>query len=391
MLNEEECNINKKPPNSILLVANFRSGVGYAWWLMENFWAEISSLFSSNDANAILIYPEIDDIPQIILKSPIIVKEHDFSDRSLTNLKKLRKIIQNYNIEYIYLTDRPYYDWLYFLLRRWGVTKIINHDHMPGERGSLPITKKYLKIIIHKVAFSSCDRYIGVSKFVRDRFVNTGCIPRERCSYVLNGINPIERDPAASQYVTNHFNIPCNSYVVVTCSRATRYKGLDILIHAANTLINEMGRDDVCFLHIGDGPHLNEFRKMVTEFSLDENVVFAGQRHDVRKILPCCHFGLQTSRGEAFSLAILEYMSAGLLTIAPNHCGNAEAIEHGITGILYKAGDYREIARTIQLFLNEGDERKRIGLRAAQSVEISFNLRRTNRELIGLIDRELTT
>jgi glycosyltransferase involved in cell wall biosynthesis len=130
---------------------------------------------------------------------------------------------------------------------------------------------------------------------------------------------------------------------------------------------------------------------MVTEFSLDENVVFAGQRHDVRKILPCCHFGLQTSRGEAFSLAILEYMSAGLLTIAPNHCGNAEAIEHGITGILYKAGDYREIARTIQLFLNEGDERKRIGLRAAQSVEISFNLRRTNRELIGLIDRELTT
>lgn len=381
--------MQNKVQNNILLVANYRSGVGYAWWLMENFWAEISKHFASNDAFAVLIYPKIDKIPQIVSKSEIIVVEHNFSDRSLTGLRKLKEIIQKFDIKYIYLTDRYYYDWLYCLLRCWGVAKIINHDHMPGERTPLPIIKKFIKKSIQKIGFFSCDYYIGVSKFVWDRFINIACIPKEKCTFIHNGIEPIKKDLSLQRYANDQFNIPYESYIIVTCGRATFYKGIDIFIKSANILINEFNRNDVYFLHIGDGPDLDIFINMVTEFNLKRSFIFAGQRNDVHKILTSCHIGVQTSKGEAFSLAILEYLSAGLLTLAPNHCGNTEAVEHGVTGILYEEGNYRKIAEEIDRLLNNKEERMRYSLKAAESVEKRFNINRTNRELIGLIDRKL--
>lgn len=33
----------------ILLVANWESDVGYAWWLMENFWATIAQYYRAQN------------------------------------------------------------------------------------------------------------------------------------------------------------------------------------------------------------------------------------------------------------------------------------------------------------------------------------------------------
>lgn len=386
---KEKGSLRMQAKGNILFVANYESDVGYAWWLMENYWVEISKFFYKRNRLCFLIYPKITKLPKNILDSPIHVLEHDFSDRSKHGRERLRRIISDNNISSIYLTDRKYYDIFYLLLRLWGVKVIINHDHSPGERTPVPVYKNIFKKLIHSFEIFSCDYYIGVSKFVYNRFINCGCIPSSKCFYVLNGIVPIEINDQFRFYAHEKFNIPKDAIILVTTGRATFYKGIDFLIRCANLLINESKEDNLYFIHCGDGPDLITFKQMVKDYNLNNRFIFAGRRSDVPEILQSCDIGIQASKGEAFSLSILEYMSAGLATMVPDHCGNSEAINHGVNGLLYKPEDVQSLMGHLKNIIRDRDLRSKIGSSAGQTVREKFSINKCNIELIKIVSDKL--
>jgi len=372
---------------NILLVANYPSDVGYAWWLMESFWSAIADHFAEAGRTSVLIFPAVRSISERIRDCPAKVVEHDFSDRSAAAHRTLKRLIRSEKIGCVYLTDRPEFDTLYFSLRRWGVRSIVLHDHAPGERTAVPPLRRLAKKAIHAARLFSGDHYVGVSRFVYERFINTGCIPRERCSFVRNGIVPIDRDPALRDYARSAFDFPADATIVVSTGRATFYKGIDFMIRCADTIVRKQGRDDVYFLHCGDGPDLPAFRKMVAERGLERRFLFAGRRDDVREILQSCDVGLQCSHGEAFSLSILEYMSAGLATLAPDHCGNGEAVRDGVSGFLYEPGSLGSALERLMRLLTDRELRHEMGRAASRIVREEFTIERANRELVELLAR----
>jgi len=372
--------------NNILLVANYKSDVGYAWWLMENFWSEIAMNFNKYNQKCILIYPQINAVPEVIAQAPIQLLEHDFSDRSPKSLIRLMKIIKTHHIKNLYLTDKAYFDWLYLLLRLVGIRKIVNHDHMPGERSKPKILKKSIKKIIHSFKIFSCDYYIGVSRFVKDRAINIACVPSDKCSFVHNGISTFNN--SRSNYVHKLFKIPESSKVIVTTGRATFYKGIDKLIACANILINEKGVEDAYFLYVGDGPDLETFKRMAVDSGLEDKFLFAGFRKDIHDILPSCDIGIQVSLGEAFSLSIIEYLHAGLATLAPNNCGNSEAITDGVNGILFSPGNLSEIVDKILFLLRNRSAAERMKDAAKSTVLENFRIEQCNKKLLNLLDKQ---
>jgi len=376
-----------KAPGNILMIANYQSDVGYAWWLMENFWCEIAINFYKKNQDCFLIYPEINSIPNDIKNSPIRIMKHDYSNRSIWSLIQFFLIIIRNNITYIYLTDRPYYDWTYLLMRIAGVRKIINHDHMPGERTHLPIYKKIFKKLIHFFGILSCDYYIGVSDFVKKRAVEIACVPPKKCSFVHNGIKLFPNKK--TNYAHDEFDIPKEAKIVVTTGRATFYKGVDVLIKCAHTLIIEKDIKNLFFLHIGDGPDLHKFKDMAVELGLSDKFIFAGFRQDVPKILPSCDIGIQASLGEAFSLSIIEYLHAGLVTLAPSSCGNAEAIHDGINGMLFPPGDVSGIVNRILFILNNKELAQKIKEEAKISVFNHFKIQDCNKRFISLLENQI--
>jgi glycosyltransferase involved in cell wall biosynthesis len=380
--------MSNKNHNNILLVANYRSDVGFAWWLMENYWSQLSLYFRNNKMESFLIFPHIAAIPEIIAKSPITIFEHDFSKRNCASIAKLVKLIKQNNIRYLYLTDKAYYDWFYFILRMFGIKTIINHDHMPGERTAINVWKKYFKKCIHYIGIFSCDYYIGVSNFVRNRLIENACIPPTKCSYIHNGIRIFDNKDTG--YAQEMFKIPKNSRIIVTTGRATYYKGIDILIKCANILINDRNIDNLYFLHIGDGPDLNSFKQLASDLNVNKRFIFAGLRNDIDQILPCCYIGIQLSTGEAFSLSILEYMCAGLATLAPNNCGNHEALTNYYNGILYSPGDINEIIDIlIKLLANEAF-RIQLGKNARRTIINHFSIEECNKKLVALFEGRLS-
>lgn len=371
---------------NLLLTANYPSDVGYAWWLMESFWAAIARHFSAAGRRCFLMYPKINAVPRVIEEAPLTLIEHDARDLTPAALRRFEGYVREHDLRGAYLTDYPYYSPLYWRMRRWGVQRIVMHDHKPGERPRPSLPKRLFKSGVHRLGLLSCDHYIGVSRFVRDRCVGNACIPSDRCSFVLNGIRPIALDPALRGYAREQFGIPDDAVLVVTTGRATYYKGIDFLVRVAARVRRQVDAPEVYFLHCGDGPDLREFKLLAQVQGLEDRFLFAGQRNDVSKILQSADIGIQASKGEAFSLSILEYLSAGLPTLVPAVCGNAEAVDEGRTGFLFPAGDEELAAQRLVQLVRDPALRRRMGEAAAADAQARFTIDRAERELVALLD-----
>jgi len=372
---------------NILLVANWESGVGYAWWLMENFWTAIADSFNKKGTQSYLAYPKITVIPESVSNSSIKPIELDFRKRSFATLTDLYRTIKKYNIKHIYLTDSPTYSILYILLRYWGIKSIIVHDHTPGERDVPGAAKKILKSIIQRLPYITVDHVIGATEFVRKRLIEVSCIPENKCSCAPNGIKPIDLKHCDKHYAQRIFNIPSSRTVIVTTGRATYYKGIDFFIECAHELINNHSISQLHFLYCGNGPDMEEFKSLVNKYKLTDNFTFAGTRTDIRKILPSCQIGFHAATGEVgYSLSILEYMSAGLVTIVPQSPSTSLATTDMKNGLLYKYRDLNSATNTIRRVLNR-EIPLDLGHNATTLVKELYSIENTNKKLIKIMEK----
>ena len=370
--------MTKPDASGLLIVANWRSDVGYAWWFMERIWIALAEEFARKGGRTHIIYPKLQGIPAGVSGAGITAHELDFSDRSAGNLRRLHALIRRERINAVYLTDRTALDPVYALLRAWGVRRIVNNDQLPGDR-TISRSRVALKALAHRLRLFSCDLYIAPSKFVMDRFTRIYGLPADRCLLIPNGIEPIDLAAADRDHVRREFAIPAEARIVTSLSRAVHYKGIGFIIDCADRLVNGEGRTDLYFVHCGDGPDLEEFRGRVRSLKLEHRFFLPGARPDYRTILAGSHIAMHASQGEGFSLAVLECMSAGVGMLVPDNSGNREAVEHNVSGYCYDPGNVDAGVSFLARLLDDEGERRRLGAGARAAVLERFTLDRTLR------------
>ena len=370
--------------NTLLCVANFPSDAGYAWWLMERFWALLAQEAVGRGGRAVVAFPKILKVSDALRSAPLVLEEKDIS----TGLRGLDgdtlRFIRRNRVRTVYLTDRHYWSPAYALFRACGVKSIILHDHVPGERQAPGHLRLLIKRSRYRMKPAAANLYLGVSKFVRERFTQIGGVPSELCTYVHNGVPPTPS--TGLKDVREVFGLPRGAQVVVSVGRAHPYKGIDFIMECAEALIRGEKRTEVVFLHLGGGPELERLRGMVRDRRLSDHFLLPGQRTDVALLLPSCQVAFHASQGEAFSLSILEFMAAGLPAIVPNHCGNPEAISHGETGYLYPLGDRRAAVQHLRELLDHPERAMTLGAAACRRVEEHFSLDRMDRAFMAAVD-----
>ncbi|QPG06394.1 glycosyltransferase family 4 protein [Salinimonas marina] len=365
---------------AILCVANWKSDVGYAWWLMESYWVKISELYADK-YTTLLAYPEINAVPEAIENSDIHYFQHSFRASSVGDIRRNMALIKKHNIKVLYLSDYGVSAPDYALYRTAGVEKIIVHDHTPGLRTKASGIKKLLKKVKANLPLMRADAAFGATGFVTRRLTDTACFDASRCYTVQNGILPF--NPTATpenrwqQLVGN-----TGARVIVTAARANRYKGIDFALQVVAELVHTHKQTDIIYLLCGDGPDLEAFREQAASLGIESYCRFPGRVDNASQLLGYCYLGFQPAQGEVgYSLSILEYMYAGLPVVVPDNKSVCEATANNKTGTIYPQGNVKLAADAIAGYLDNPASQQRQGAAAKQTVEQQYTLHATHNAL----------
>lgn len=360
---------------NILLVANYGPDVGYAWWLMERFWKEIAAVGRERGVDVFVAYPKEGPVNPDLLEAGIQPLFYRIRSGAPVGLTGVLRMLRRHRIRSMYLTDRAYFDPLYVAYRAAGVRTIINHDHTPGDRPNVYGLRGWLKSIRNRVPGMHADQWIALSPLMRQRAIGNARIPADRVSVVPNGIVPITPDPDARARVLETFGLPADAQLVVTVGRAHPYKRIEFVMQVAERIRSMKPGVELVFVYLGSGPHLEALQAHAAELGLaPPYFTFGGHRDDVRSLLPGFDHAMHAAKGEGFSLAILEYMSAGLATLVTEVPSVSQAIDHGRTGFVYRDGDVDDAATLLHRLACSRELRDGIGEAAARKVADSYAL-----------------
>ena len=147
-------------------------------------------------------------------------------------------------------------------------------------------------------------------------------------------------------------------------------------IHALNPAAPVIVREfpQTRFVFAGDGEQRKEFERQVEELGLRRKFLFLGRRDEIPGILACCHVAVLPSKAEGLPNAVLEYLAAGLPTIASKVGGNAEIIEDGVTGLLIPPRDPVALAAAVSRLLTDPDFGTALGRAGREMILSRFSM-----------------
>lgn len=169
-------------------------------------------------------------------------------------------------------------------------------------------------------------------------------------------------------------NADREKWVVLVGNMHSDVKGHPCLIEAASAVVREF--PNIRFVLAGDGEERQNFEQQVAHLGLQNNFLFLGRRDDVPQLLACCDIAALPSKAEGLPNAVLEYLAAGLPTVASQVGGNAEIIQDGKTGLLVPPGNPSALAEALLRLLRGPDFATSLGNRGREYVISEFSFQR---------------
>jgi len=213
------------------------------------------------------------------------------------------------------------------------------------------------------------DGFIVNCISVRENVVKKEGIDPRNIIIMPNGINSGRFKYSALEKERNRIEFGLedkNVCIGIIANMSRSVKRVDLFIKMAAYVLKR--RTEIRFLILGDGELKDRLVEMTKRFGIAANVLFLGRDVSKHKVLSAMDVGVLTSDSEAFSNAIMEYMAAGLPTVATDVGGNGELLENSITGVLVPASDFKALGdKVLQLADNE-NQRHVMGLKARESV-----------------------
>jgi glycosyltransferase involved in cell wall biosynthesis len=169
-------------------------------------------------------------------------------------------------------------------------------------------------------------------------------------------------------------NAAQEKWIVLVGNMHSDVKGHPCLIAAASAIAGEF--PGIRFVLAGDGEQRQNFEQHVARLGLQSNFLFLGRRDDVPRLLACCDIAVLPSKAEGLPNAVLEYLAAGLPTVASLVGGNAEIIQDGKTGLLVPPDDPSALSEALLRLLRDPGFAINLGNRGREYVISEFSFRR---------------
>jgi len=211
-------------------------------------------------------------------------------------------------------------------------------------------------------------------------------VPKKKSRQVYNGFNYDRlKNLKSKEEIVDRFNIR-TKMIVGMVANFTAHKDYDTYLEAAKKIVGM--RKDVSFLCVGEGWNMGiKQSRSMEDYKKEyacENIIFTGMQKDIESISNILDIGVLISHGEAISNSILEYMALGKPVIATNKGGTPELIENNGNGFLVEYKNVDELVEKLQLLINDGMLREKMGNRSKQIIEEKFSIKSMVNGIIGI-------
>lgn len=207
------------------------------------------------------------------------------------------------------------------------------------------------------------DSFIAITKAVKESWRKHG-LDGNKIQVIYNGIDQTK--------IENRILREDGLLKIVVVGRVEMSKGQEDLIRAICILPEEKQRTIVVdFIGEAYAEYKKKLMRMMESQHCMAKINFLGYCKDVNERLKNYDVGITCSTAEAFGRTTVEYMMAGLLTIATDTGANPELISDGESGLLYRQGNAEKLAEIICGIMDKKyntDELRESGKRRANSL-----------------------
>jgi glycosyltransferase involved in cell wall biosynthesis len=239
---------------------------------------------------------------------------------------------------------------------------LVFHDRVLADHGAIGRWLSARADLILAVTQAVAEKW-GARYSAKTRVLLDGCD--------VDRLRPGRRDSARAS-----LGLSADDTVLLTISRISREKSLEILLEAASLL----PRAPVVL--VAGEPFLPEDHAYAAELKTlasrrGVRARFLGFVADASAVLDAADLFVFTSPVDSFGLAVLEAMAMEKAVVAPRAAGPLGIIEAGRTGLFFAAGDAADLAARISELVDDEGLRRILGAAARRVVVDRYPLRRT--------------
>lgn len=236
----------------------------------------------------------------------------------------------------------------------WHVRELLEEDH------GLQFMNKGKE---YKLMEKS-DALIFISKAVMKKY---DFINNNNKVLIYDGVETVKE-----KYIEKNFEEK-EKFNILLAGKINGNKGHEEAIKAME-LLKKNQKNNVKLYIAGDGPKEEEYRRYVKEHNLESHIEFLGFVNDMDKLRKKMDIALICSKNEAFGRVTVEAMMKENFVIAANTGGTKEIIQNNVNGILYKQGNYNELAEKIQLVIENKFDSRNIIKKAYEKAYEDYNI-----------------
>jgi len=219
--------------------------------------------------------------------------------------------------------------------------------------------------MLRDAIYRNADVVIAANNFARDSLIRIGT-PEERIHTIFPGVDCQRFSPRDTRHdLVEQLQLQ-GTMVLLSVGRLVPRKGHDVVLRALAKLPNDMPQ--YRYVIVGEGPERPRLEQLARELNLSDRVIFKGKIPDSE--LPdyynLCDLFVLANRDiegdlEAFGMVFLEANACGKPVLGGRTGGTADAVNDGITGLLFDPENIDDVARSLELLMNSAHLRQRFG------------------------------
>jgi glycosyltransferase involved in cell wall biosynthesis len=235
---------------------------------------------------------------------------------------------------------------------------------------------------LHRIYYPSVERRIdrhvqrlwsGIvvdSCAVKDLLAREVCIDRDRCEVIPNFVSDELFD------MPKPVPEPDRPMRMLMAAHFAPVKGHRFALEALASL-DESAAGGAELDLLGEGPMIDECRRLAADLGVDRLVGFHGRRSDLGAWLQRADVVVLPSLWEGFGVILAEAMACGRPVVSFNVGGAAEIVVDGQTGYLTEPADVFALAESLAHLRDDADLRARMGSAGRERARKLYTARNT--------------